>query len=241
MKIYVSCSRCAHEGRPTQMYPLEFRDDSRYSVPCPVGHHNVIILNAQKFELLFDIGAHAILDNYYREAVSSFTASLERTYEFFIKACFFERNSEQAAEVAWRKISNQSERQLGAFIVLHSYETGTLPALLRDKDVQFRNEVIHKGRIPSRAEAVAYGTAVLEVIRSIVSEVRNRYPNGMLKTILAHNVASRRPDDPKDLIAGFQVGTIVSLSVTGEEHNSRPFPEALRILELIRQQTSIYG
>ncbi len=65
---------------------IEFRDDGRYEVTCPKGHKSVTILQQQKFEVLFDIGAYAIVDGYYREAVSSFTSSLERFYEFFVKA-----------------------------------------------------------------------------------------------------------------------------------------------------------
>ena len=48
-------------------------------IKCSRSHETTAILQEQKFEILFDIGAHAILDGYYREAVSSFTSSLEFT------------------------------------------------------------------------------------------------------------------------------------------------------------------
>lgn len=65
---------------------VEVRDENHYALTCPKGHRNVVVLQQQKFEVLFEIGAHAIEDGYYREAVSSFTASLERFYEFFVRA-----------------------------------------------------------------------------------------------------------------------------------------------------------
>jgi hypothetical protein len=36
--------------------------------------------------VLFDIGANAVVDGYYREAITSFSASLERFYEYFLGA-----------------------------------------------------------------------------------------------------------------------------------------------------------
>ncbi|RKR31632.1 hypothetical protein [Paraburkholderia sp. BL17N1] len=46
----------------------------------------LVDLRQQKYEALFQIGAYATEDGYYREPVSSFTASLERFYEFFVRA-----------------------------------------------------------------------------------------------------------------------------------------------------------
>lgn len=52
---------------------------------CSHGHKTTTIVQNPKYEILFDIGANAIVDGYYREAVSSFTSSLERFYEYSIK------------------------------------------------------------------------------------------------------------------------------------------------------------
>ncbi len=48
--------------------------------------------------------------------ISSFTSSLERFYEFCIKV-FCENNSmnDDTYNKVWKQVSNQSERQLGAF------------------------------------------------------------------------------------------------------------------------------
>lgn len=79
-------------GKSTNEFiTLEFRDDGCYGVCCSRGHTSVTILQEQKFEILFDIGANAIIDGYYRESISSFTSSLERFYEFCIKV-FCEKN-----------------------------------------------------------------------------------------------------------------------------------------------------
>jgi len=80
MRLMVSCMQCLQEfGKPSNEFArVEFRDDGRYELTCSVGHTTTTILQQQKFEVLFEIGAYAILDGYYREAVSSFSTTGQR-------------------------------------------------------------------------------------------------------------------------------------------------------------------
>ena len=41
-------------------------------------------------------------------------------------------------------------------------ETGSEPALLPDKQMKVRNDVLHNRRLPDRAEAVVFGQAVCD-------------------------------------------------------------------------------
>jgi hypothetical protein len=69
---------CMQEnGKAEEISTVEFTDDGLYEATCPKGHKSITILQQRKFEILFDIGIYAINDGYYREAISSFTASLE--------------------------------------------------------------------------------------------------------------------------------------------------------------------
>lgn len=201
-------------------YPkyVELRDDGRYEFTCEKGHTTVTVLQEQKFEVLFDLGAYAILDGYYREAVASFTSSLERFYEFFIKATLFEDGLEEnVIAESWKKVSSQSERQLGAFVFLYLKCFGESPSLLRPKQVQFRNEVIHKGKIPSREEALKYGQEVLDTIRPILRIVKAELPQGIEKTVLHHLMSSRKADESQP-VGTMSIPTIVSLNDgTGKE------------------------
>ncbi|MGL5998259.1 MAG: hypothetical protein ACRC1I_17390 [Pseudomonas proteolytica] len=86
MQLTLSCVQCLQEnGRPGGASHIEVRDDGCYMATCLSGHRTVTVLQQHKFGVLFEIGAHAILDGYYREAVSSFTSSLERFYEYTIR------------------------------------------------------------------------------------------------------------------------------------------------------------
>lgn len=189
----------------------EFQDSHLYEVACPEGHLSLVVLQEQKFEILFEIGAYAIKDGYYREAFSSFVASLERFQEYFIRAYFKQlRRPEEDIEAMWRPMSAQSERQLGAYIVAYTNATGQPPRLLSNNDVKERNAVIHKGKIPTKQEAIAFGETCLTILRLGIVAAKETVPVGMAEMMHDHlrrgheQAAGRR-------VATMRMATLVSL------------------------------
>ena len=234
MKLPIICSQCMVEdvSMAKLIATVEFRDDGRYEATCPKRHKSVTILQQQKFEVLFDIGAYAIGDGYYREAVSSFTSSLERFYEFFIQAVLFDGGlNQEIFKQTWKLVSNQSERQLGAFIFLYLKELGKPPKMLSNTNVKFRSEVIHKGKIPTRQEALDYGQAVLKVIRPTLKEVKARYTEGVKKTVINYLKACRKGEDNKHPVSTMSIGTIISLSIAEPSHDDRTMEDAVSELK----------
>lgn len=232
MKVPLFCPQCMilHNVKPISFG--EYTDNNRYEIICPRGHKGVVVLQQQKFEVLFEIGAYAINDGYYREAVSSFTSSLERFYAFFIQAFLYEHGLDaEIFDAAWKHISNQSERQLGGYVVAYTYAFSRPPVLLDRKKVEFRNSVIHKGKIPTRAEAVEYGEAVLALLRRAIREVSDRFPQGVKRIVDEHIAAGRAETEIFNSVTTSLV-TIVSLSVVDARHNSSTLEVAL---ENIRQ------
>lgn len=235
MRLPILCLTCALKEvtteRPTKV--LEVRDDGRYETICDNGHNIVIVLQQLKFEILFEIGAYAIADGYYREAVSSFTSGLERFYEFVIRVILHARGlSDENINSAWKTIARQSERQLGAFIALYASEYQKPPLLLANKQVEFRNEVIHSGKIPSREDAVFYGQEVLNVLRPILHEIKEKYPDSIHKVISDHIVACRNSGgDPNQLISTMFVETIISLAVADPKYDDRSLQDAISNLK----------
>lgn len=234
MRLSIACSQCMIEdvasARP--IATVEFRDDGRYEIACDKGHKSVTILQQQKFELLFDIGAYAILDGYYREAVSSFSSSLERFYEFFIKAVLLNNGiSEETVRETWKQVSKQSERQLGAFVIMHASEFGQPPILMSNNKVEFRNDVIHRGKIPARQEAVDYGQSVLDVLQPTLKQLKEKCTEGIQKTIFQHLKNSRTREDEKQPVSTMYIRTIVSLSTGESGHDERTLEKALSELK----------
>jgi hypothetical protein len=192
-------------------------DEVTYEVECSRGHRSFILLQQQRFEVLFQIGAYAIVDGYTREAASSFTASLERFYEFFIRAALIQNGvPSEATTDAWKAASRRSERQLGAFIFLHLRETGTPPLLMSDKDVAFRNDVVHRGKIPTRLDAIGYGERILALVRPLVKLAQTQFPAGTDRLAFDHWQSARKKVGPDFAVATISIGTILSLTRADE-------------------------
>lgn len=172
LQTLISCMQClVDDGLPNfSSLKLErIPDDGVIDLQCERGHHTFVVLQEAKFEILAEIAVTALGDGYYREAVASFAASLERLYEFYVQIVCRTHSIDRAAfEATWKRLKKQSERQLGAFCALYLLEAGEAPVLLPDRQVAFRNEVIHQGRIPSREEAVTYGQAVADCVATLL-------------------------------------------------------------------------
>lgn len=164
----LTCMKCLQEnGMPdlSFFHYAEINNDFRYTFTCPRGHQNTFIDQSHRYETLFQIGATAIIDGYYREAISSFTASLERFYEFFINIKLMKDGiNQETISFIWDKVKSQSERQLGAFIFLYAQHFNEKPNLISNRLIELRNNVIHKGKIPTKDEAIEYGQAILDLI-----------------------------------------------------------------------------
>ena len=215
MKLPLSCHECIKsntQGLGSVAW-VEFRDDSRYEFTCSHNHKTVAILQEQKFEVLFEIGAFAIKDGYYREAVSSFSSSLERFYEFVATILLLKQKIDIITiKKAWKLVSSQSERQLGAYIFLYLSEFGEAPVLLNQKRITFRNAVIHKGKIPNKDEAINYGQSILDICRPIIAILKESYKDEITKAVLYHLRESRTEDDNDKSIGTIGMPSILSLT-----------------------------
>jgi hypothetical protein len=177
MRLPISCAACQLQfGAPTGMFSdCEFRDDGCYNLTCGRGHETLTVLQQHRFEILFEIAVYAILDGYYREAVSSFTSGIERFYEYALRILFEGRPAE-LFEACWKSVASQSERQLGAFIFAWATKFGEAPKVLAQRQVEVRNRVIHKGQIPTKAEAIEYGNSALGLARPQVRRLQEVMP-----------------------------------------------------------------
>jgi len=221
MRLLIPCSKCIFSaGTPTlALARVEVRDDGRYELTCPSGHTTVSLLQQQKFEVLFDLGAHAILDGYYREAVSSFATSLERFYEFAARV--FLQNSAVPSDVAascWKEVSNQSERQLGAFVFLWASYFHSKPVLLNSNQIAIRNSVVHKGKIPSKDEALSFGNAVLDTLRPCMLQLHGALQDAVQQVVF-QSLRTMRASNLEEPSSTMCINTIISLSAGGPSHH----------------------
>lgn len=220
---------------------VEYVEEGYYFVECPNGHKSFIMLQEEKFETLFQIGAHAIYDGYYREAVSSFTSSLERFYEFCILLfCKKHEIKNENIKEASKFFKDSSERQFGSFLYLYLVEFGEIPfsKKIDDKWRKFRNGVIHKGKIPTKEKAIEYGDYVRKFILNTILKLQKDYSNE-LKDLMVINLQEKSKYNIYNckLVTMCQ-GNIISL-VRGDIKESLNKDFILEIENMIRQENGM--
>jgi hypothetical protein len=130
MKILVPCITCMKDAaeifRTTgtspsaQVLSAEMEDTGVVYVSCNRGHKTAMLHRNRKHQILFESGCLAFLDHYTNEAVSSFSAALERAYEFFIRVAYRKLGVSSALlELSWKQVASLSERQFGAFVLIY--------------------------------------------------------------------------------------------------------------------------
>lgn len=208
-------------------------DGGCYTVRCGFGHEAQVYVSNLKFELLFDLGVHALYDGYPREAVSCFTSSLERFYEFYwrVAQAYFNVPSDEI-DRSWKTLAKQSERQLGAYVaarLMLSKKCPTLPNA--NTHVKFRNDVIHQGYIPTTEEAVEYGDFVLKMVRDEIELLRDIAEKALIET---YNQLSPSSDAPEDDDNDDELVSIVNI-LTAIDVKHPPKGDDLRVGGIDRQ------
>ncbi|VVO64208.1 hypothetical protein [Pseudomonas fluorescens] len=204
MQVYLSCSDCLrdyerhlkatdskdhiyNQRKRLSTYAVQLTNDISYEVRCDFGHSSAVFINMFNHEILFEIGVHSFLDGYYREAVTSFAASLERFYEFAIRSIAIHYGLPGTEELkCWKSISSQSERQLGSYIYLHAIHFKGQPKLLSQDKITLRNSSIHKGQIPTYEEAMEFGEEVLSILSETSLKIWKTIPVAANKVVNIH-------------------------------------------------------
>lgn len=250
MRLPMVCMKCfAEDGHPPdEATSVELRDDGLYTVSCRRGHDTVTAIQEHKFEVLFDLGAMALLDGYPREAISSIAASLERFLEYYVRVVALKHGiAADAIAEAWKPMARSSERQLGGFILAYLIENRRAvdPFVFDVRPLldgrakgetptwsEFRNRVIHQGYIPSTVEALAFGDLVYQWIYRLIGELKKSCTEAMSRATFQH---LRRASDAASggAVATMSIPTLISLVRADGPANT--FKEALVGLEKYRR------
>ena len=235
------------DGKPSdEAASVEMRDDGLYSFTCRRDHKTITAIQEQKFEVLFDLGAMALLDGYPREAVTSMAASIERFFEYYIQVISLKHGvAFETLTKAWKLVSRQSERQVGAFLSLYLLENKSAlePFILESRFskqvdgknprtlTEFRNDVVHKGYIPSSELVLAYGDLIYQFIYGLIEELRRTSPDHMLKAAF-HHVGKSSTLAEATTITTMSIPTLICLALA--KRPASTFEEALKALQAYR-------
>lgn len=181
------------ESSPVKLsYYAEMDDNGIVFITCDKGHRTAAIHLSRKHQFLFQSGCHALLDHYTNEAVSTFSAALERAYEFFLRVAYRKLGlASTFFDTSWKQVEAQSERQFGAFVFLFPVIADE-PVELPKKIPQLRNKVIHRGYIASFDEVLEYAAIIFVLIRRIMQVLRDRCPTEMWAEINEANEVRKR-------------------------------------------------
>ncbi|MGG3480579.1 hypothetical protein ABES21_24190 [Peribacillus frigoritolerans] len=196
MKTLVICTECLVKENKLNN-EVEINEGGVFDFTCESGHRNISILQLHSFQILFDLGVMALIDGYTREAVSSLAVSIERFHEYCIDI-FLNKIPEEERKSTWKLVEVQSERQLGAFYFLYLLEFKKAPKSIDNKWVKFRNDIIHKGKIPKQDKAKEYAEYIYHYIKNIIIELKGKNDDiNLLMSFIGKKIEKIRVDNPK--------------------------------------------
>jgi len=208
MKVSAHCPICFNQTSPDPgiknivelSWPIS--DTGIYETTCPHGHKVCGFLQPQLFEVLFQNACNAFIDGYFRETIASASSSLERFYEFMIRLMLsIIPANEEEINKCWKGISNSSERQTGAYVFLYLATYDCKPKILNpNKEVKLRNEVIHKGKIPTESKALEFLEVVYEII---ICSLKCVHSNGHAKFVLDTQFALQKKHKQQKVSDGY--------------------------------------
>lgn len=238
MQLFATCMSCQVElGHPSfEPFFVPYYEDRIAQIECSRGHKSFVVLQNQKFEVLLESGANALLAGYTLEAAATFSAALERFNEFSIKVMLAHLGMSIATyDQMFREMARHSERQYGSFLALHALVLGS-PYLPNKKIAPFRNAVIHKGEIPTPEVVEEFCSNVYsEIYRT--ADLLRRQCEAAVRAVILDDLLTRKARVP----AGAPISTagntgLYSLSYT---ENKAAFDEALQTYakgrELLRE------
>jgi len=155
---------------------VEVQDKRGFIFECKKGHVSVGVVNVDTYELLYDRAIFAYDDAYYRETITNLASSVERFHEYCINLMLKVSGVEKKyVDSLWKQVSNQSERQYGAFLFLYLNLFKSPPPEIKKikSNLQwssFRNKVIHSGYFPSKEEA----SKSIEITYQYIKEIKKK-------------------------------------------------------------------
>lgn len=236
MKIFTMCMQCLHELGTPSFEPItaEYYEDRVSYITCSRGHKSALLLQSQKFEVLLASGANALFNGFTLEAAATFSAGLERFFEFALKVlCLHQGMPHDAYAAMFKQMARQSERQVGAFIAFYTLETGEA-YIPNKKIIEFRNAIIHKGHIPTPHETAEFCSMVYDEIIHLYENIEKNAGDTIQKVVIADLLARSQQipiDTPRVTTSGENFFCIA------HKEKKRNFREAYE--EFIKMLTSL--
>lgn len=169
MDIPLLCWKCITEtpDRGVVFAVGEIGDSGVHVGSCPFQHQVRYWTPKPAHELLFDVGGKALLDGYFREAVSSFAATLEQAFEYYVEVSCLAAGIAHGEVTKLLRSNRRDQRRAGMVSVSYLRDTGQDFPFLVPRWVEFRNNVIHNAAWPTRMKTLEYGDFVAKTVGAL--------------------------------------------------------------------------
>jgi hypothetical protein len=118
-------------------------------------------------------------------------------------------------------------------------EERSMPPLLSGKNVAFRNSVVHKGKIPTRDEAIAFGREILELVSPLLRHLKTNYSGQVSGAVSRHVMNTRQAITGDPNIQFLTIATTISIA-RGNTAADPTLEETLARLERERARVRYY-
>lgn len=181
MKFPIGCLTCVGEGKKDfSIHLLDANNEGVYQIVCSYGHKTTAVFQQPRFCILAEMGVVAFRDAYYRESIFNFSSCMERFMEYYVQVITTDMNIQpQHYDSTWKNMARQSERQMGAFLATYMIATKSSPPVLSSHLFELRNNVVHRGYIPSSDDAKKYAEAVLEIVTKEYKNLQLQHSSGV--------------------------------------------------------------
>jgi len=241
LKLILTCKKCLKSGfnKPQWTY-VEPINEEVYEVICDKLHKTKVILAEQKFEILFDSAAMALVDGYYHDAVITFSLSLEKFYLFFIEL-ILSHNQIKYSEYQniWKQVENNSERLLGAFNFLYLLEFKKEPPQVAPEYREFKENVINNRYRPKYDELLDFGEYLFKYMMDFLDFISLQYSESLKQFIINRMIRlTEKSKKIKKKITPLPVATIIHPPTDDKAFNYKSFRQALE--EFKKYKTWMY-
>jgi hypothetical protein len=218
---------CQVQLGPPSFEPIivDYYDDGIAYVTCSAGHKTALLMQSSKFEILLASAATALLEGFTLEACASFSTALERFYEFALRVmCKAHSMPLDVHNKMFAQMARQSERQLGAFMALYAVEFGE-PYKPNARIITFRNDVVHKGAIPTPEKAHEFCSSVYSSIVSLYEKLHAKHA-AHITSVIVEGLHEKHTKVPP----GMRIATSSGMMLFNTAH-AVPEPDFVKALD----------
>jgi len=198
-------------------------------IKCENGHETLIVSDSHKFEDLIYFAFSSFQSNFFHQTIANITSAYEMLQEMIIEMVLLKKEIDSSKILESLKKMKLSERRFGGFYYLFLSEFNTIPTLpSQNKEIPFRNKVIHNGYICNKKETFEYMIKMFNIINKTINDIQD---NGFdIRNYIINNTAlkSKEISDLREVyIWNIDLHKYIGLRDRKENYEEKEFTELL--------------